>query len=93
MEPSLYCALSLIKISLKLSGELRSKCLLSALCEMDEGVEISDSSASLFYFRSLLHCYLGYFPQALSDIDKAIEKSEDNVPKYFFLRGHAFACC
>lgn len=27
------------------------------------------------------------------DIDKAIEKSEDNIPQYFYLRGLIFACC
>lgn len=27
----------------------------------------------------------------MSDVDKAIEKSEDNIPKYFYLRGLIFA--
>jgi len=31
------------------------------------------------------------FNKAVADIDKAIEKSEDNIPKYFYLRGLIFA--
>ena len=32
------------------------------------------------------------YEQAIIDIDKAIEKSEDNVPKYFFFRGMIYGC-
>lgn len=60
---------------------------------MDKAVSICDSNANLYYNRAIVRCYLGYFDKALPDIDKAIEKSEDNVPKYFYLRGHSFACC
>ena len=33
---------------------------------------------------------LGDYYEAISDIDKAIEKSEDNIPKHFFVRGMCF---
>lgn len=29
----------------------------------------------------------------MHDIDRAIEKSEDNIPKYFYLRGLILSCC
>ena len=36
--------------------------------------------------------YSNDYAKSLSDIDKAIEKSEDNIPKYFHLRGLISAC-
>jgi tetratricopeptide (TPR) repeat protein len=38
-----------------------------------------------------LYLYQNDFNKSVADIDKAIEKSEDNIPKYFFLRGLIFA--
>lgn len=35
--------------------------------------------------------YKGDFNEAIADVDKAIEKSEDNIPKYFYFRGLSFA--
>lgn len=33
---------------------------------------------------------LGDYNEAIADIDKAIEKSEDNIAKHFFVRGICF---
>ena len=44
----------------------------------------------MFYYRSALYLYLGMNSEAIDDIDKAIEKSEDNVAKYFYERGLIF---
>lgn len=35
--------------------------------------------------------FLAMNAEALENVDKAIEKSEDNVPKYFYIRGVIFA--
>ena len=61
--------------------------------ELDLALEKIDTNANLFYYRAIIRCYLGYYNEGISDIDKAIEKSEDNIPKYFYLRGHTFGCC
>ncbi|EAS02746.2 tetratricopeptide repeat protein (macronuclear) [Tetrahymena thermophila SB210] len=96
MEPALYRGISLINMAFKLHTdnlELQNQCILNSLQEMDRAVEISDTNANLFYFRAIVRCYLGYYQEGIADIDKAIEKSEDNVPKYFYLRGHTFGIC
>jgi len=46
----------------------------------------------LYYVRSIIKAGLEEFESAVNDIDKAIEKSEDNIPKYFYLRGLIYAC-
>ena len=49
--------------------------------------------SSIYYHRAVLLLYLNEFEASVTDIDKAIEKSEDNIPKYFYLRGLIFGCC
>ena len=44
----------------------------------------------MYYYRAILYLYLGMNNQALEDIDRAIQKSEDNVAKYFHARGVIF---
>lgn len=39
----------------------------------------------------MLFLFKNDFNKAVADVDKAIEKSEDNIPKYFYLRGLIFA--
>lgn len=54
--------------------------------------QLSNNHISTFYyFRSILHLYRNDFNKSVADVDKAIEKSEDNIPKYFYLRGLIFA--
>ncbi|EGR34552.1 hypothetical protein IMG5_007640 [Ichthyophthirius multifiliis] len=36
---------------------------------------------------------MGFYQEGLSDIDKAIQNSEDNLAQYFYLRGHILGCC
>lgn len=47
----------------------------------------------MYYHRAVVNLYVNDFDKAVADIDKAIEKSEDNIPRYFYLRGLIFACC
>ena len=56
--------------------------------------ENNDSTSSNLYFlRSVLYGAMSMWSECLSDVDLAIEKCEDNIPKFFYLRGSAFACC
>lgn len=56
--------------------------------------DITDTAMPyLYYFRSALYGALSMWSECLSDIDMSIEKSDDNIPKFFYLRGSAFACC
>ena len=47
---------------------------------------INDSNANLLFYRGVLLYFLGNLSEALLDLDKAIEKSEDNIPKHFYIR-------
>ena len=69
-----------------------------ALQMFTKGIEVmgeasNNTIANIYYHRAVVHAYLGIWNEAINDIDRAIEKSEDNIPKYFYLRGLCFACC
>jgi tetratricopeptide (TPR) repeat protein len=49
--------------------------------------------SNVYYHRAVINLYVNDFDKAVADVDKAIEKSEDNIPRYFYLRGLIFACC
>jgi len=49
--------------------------------------------SNVYYHRAVINLYINDFDKAVADVDKAIEKSEDNIPRYFYLRGLIFACC
>lgn len=53
---------------------------------------MNDNNANLYYVRSIIKAGLEDYDSSIADIDKAIEKSEDNVPKYFYLRGLVYGC-
>jgi tetratricopeptide (TPR) repeat protein len=44
----------------------------------------------MYYYRAVIYLFLGMNSEALEDIDRAIEKSEDNVARYFHARGILF---
>lgn len=69
------------------------KFVLRGLEELDRAIVIVNTQAHVYYFRAIIHAYLGYYKESIADIDKAIEKSEDNVADYFYLRGHTFGIC
>lgn len=54
---------------------------------MDSALVCNPSNSSLLYLRSLLKFSLNNLNEALIEIDQAIEKSEDNISKYYYLRG------
>jgi tetratricopeptide (TPR) repeat protein len=56
---------------------------------VEKGLRAGES-AHIYYYRSIIYLFLGMNTEALEDIDRAIEKSEDNVAKYFHARGVIF---
>lgn len=56
---------------------------------IDSGLRIGDNY-QMYYYRSLLYFYLGMSAEALDDVDKAIDKAEENVAKFFYLRALIF---
>lgn len=56
---------------------------------IDAGLKVGEN-CQMYYYRGLIYLYLGMNVEAIDDVDKAIEKSEDNVAKYFFLRALIF---
>lgn len=64
----------------------------SALREMDQAYETNYSSSNLLYHRAMLHLYFEDWHKAQQDINGCIEKAEENLPKYFYLRGISYYC-
>lgn len=58
-----------------------------ALKELDKAYDLSNSNSNQLFLRGLIYYYLGKINEGLEDIGKAISKSEENIPKYFFYRG------
>jgi hypothetical protein len=66
--------------------------VIQALNIMEEGFQVNSSSSNLLYHRTILHLYFSSLKTAMQDINLCIEKAEENLPKYFYLRGICFAC-
>ena len=96
MEPFFYKAMTLVKFINKLIAKTdtvkRKQNLENALRYLDKGAALNGNSANLFYHRGLLKFALAKPQDSIQDFEKAIEKSEDNVAKYFYVRGLAYAC-
>lgn len=56
---------------------------------IDSGLKVGENY-QMFYYRALLYFYMGMNAEALDDVDRAVEKSEENVAKFFYLRGLIF---
>lgn len=56
---------------------------------IDSGLKVGENY-QMYYYRGLLYFYLGMNAEALDDVDKAVEKSEENVAKFFYLRALIF---
>lgn len=56
---------------------------------IEKGLRAGES-AHMYYYRAVIYLFLGMNSEALEDIDRAIEKSEDNVARYFHARGTIF---
>ena len=87
LEPYFYLALSSLKSQPNLSFESLSK----VQNFLDKAFTCNSTNAALLYLRSLVKFSQKCLSEALIEIDQAIEKSEDNVPKYYYLRGLVYA--
>jgi tetratricopeptide (TPR) repeat protein len=101
VEPYIYTAVTFVREINDLirhqpySHELEQKrqaAVLRAMDEMNSGNLINDANSNLLYHRAILCYYFRDFKRGLDDINRCIEKAEDNIPKYFFLRGLGYAC-
>lgn len=54
---------------------------------LDSAIKMRDSDSDLFFFRGILLYYLKRPIDAVYDLEKAIDKAEDNVPLHFLARG------
>lgn len=54
---------------------------------MEKAGEAQGKCANLFYVRAVLKAYRKRFTSAIKDLNKAIDKSEDNVVLHYYLRG------
>lgn len=96
MEPYFYRAALSIYQFRKLHPEKERKnllhCLNGAVKDLEKAVELNDGCANLLYIRALVFYVLGRFDQAHNNIEKAIEKADENYAKYFYLRGCIASC-
>lgn len=95
MEPYFYKATTLVRfynyLIPKDDYEKRNKFLNDAIKYMDKAVEVHEQ-ANLLFYRGIVLFAQNKYDLALIDLDKAIEKSEDNVAKHFYVRGMIQAC-
>ena len=88
LEPYFYMALATLKCS-KSHQDFES--MSKILTYLDKGFTCNPTNSPLLYMRALVKFSLKNLSEALIEIDQAIEKSEDNIPKYYYLRGLIYA--
>lgn len=54
---------------------------------LDDCIKVRDSESDIYFFRGIVHYYLGALKEAIEDIEAAIDKAEDNQPEHFLARG------
>jgi tetratricopeptide (TPR) repeat protein len=70
----------------------RAEAVIEALKELELGNRLNPNSSNLLYHRTILHLYFEDWESAHDDINRCIEKAEENLPKYFYLRGVCYSC-
>ena len=63
----------------------------NAIKELSRAVALNDSCSNLYYVRALLLYCIENPADAHAEIEKAIDKADENYPKYFYLRGLIYA--
>lgn len=58
---------------------------------LEKGLELNPNNANLSYHIGLVKFGLHKLPECIEDFDRAMEKSEDNVAKYFYTRGLVYS--
>ena len=64
--------------------------MLDSCCSSFEEVN-GNFAAHAFYYRGLFRAWKGEWSSCILDLDLSIDKSEDNYPKFFYLRALAWA--
>lgn len=59
---------------------------------MENANRLNPNSSNLLYHRTIIHLYFEDWKLAHQDINRCIEKAEENLPKYFYLRGVCYSC-
>jgi tetratricopeptide (TPR) repeat protein len=95
VEPFLYLAMThILRYNLSQGKDevRKAETLIEALKEMEVASRLNPNSSNLLYHRTLIHLYFEDWEQAHEDINRCIEKAEENLPKYFYLRGVCHSC-
>lgn len=48
---------------------------------------MNPNDCNVYFYRALVLLFLKRFEESTEDIEKAIDKSDDNFANYYFLRG------
>ena len=88
LEPYFYMAITILK-NAKNTSEYEH--LVNVFSYLDKAFSYNPNNAPLLYMRSIVRFASKNLNEALIEIDQAIEKSEDNIPKYYYLRGMIYA--
>lgn len=97
MEPYFYQVMVEVRSHLKaiLSAECgakRSEVLSESLKKLEAGEKLNKNCAALYYHKGVVNFALGNTNDCINDLEKAIDKSEDNIPQYFYVKGLAYGC-
>ena len=91
MEPYFYKACLLVYVFCKnypkTDVQKLNFVVSNATKELSRALALNDSCSNLYYIRALLYYCVENPTDALPEIEKAIDKADENYPKYFLLRG------
>lgn len=75
-----------------LSGDqkLRTEILKKAIEKLEVGERLNKNCASLYFYKGIMNLAIRNVSQSILNVEKAIEKSEDNIPGYFYVKGLAY---
>ena len=91
MEPYFYKAMTLVKFTNKLIPKNDKQKIKhyykNALKNLEKGYELNPNNANLSYHLGLVRFAVTKNSDSIVDLERAMEKSEDNVAKYFYTKG------
>lgn len=90
IEPVFYRSVGLLAQAREI-GPLENSAVTEVYELVNKSLALRDTESELYYARALLEYSSGLIEEAISDLEMAIEKSEDNVVNHFMLRGECYA--
>ncbi|EGR32790.1 hypothetical protein IMG5_070720, partial [Ichthyophthirius multifiliis] len=107
MEPFFYKGMVFVKFGNKLinknSHQKKLQYVQNAIKNFDKAIILNDQNANIYYYRAILNFFLiennivndkiNIYKQINDDLDKAIEKSQENISNHFYVRGLLNAYC